>query len=133
MEYADTLVEDQNSLFEQLHAAELELRAKKDEVKVAEAAADEQADLAAQQLVTVQDLKDEADEAAYDAVLAQDPVTPPWRRARRRSTRPSGPRPRTRLEELAKLKKQEERSSSRSSPRRPRTTAPASSAPTTAS
>ena len=37
MEYADTLVEDQNSLFDQLHAAEVALRAKKDEVKDAEA------------------------------------------------------------------------------------------------
>ena len=36
MEYSDTLVEDQNSLFDQLHAAEIALRAKKDELKTAE-------------------------------------------------------------------------------------------------
>jgi septal ring factor EnvC (AmiA/AmiB activator) len=53
MEYADTLVEDQNSLFDQLHAAEVALQTQKDQVKVAEAAADEQADVAAQELNNV--------------------------------------------------------------------------------
>ena len=75
MEYADTLVEDQNSLFDQLHAAEVALHAKKDEVKVAEAAADEQADVAAQELNNVTQLKQQADEAANAALLAQNQVT----------------------------------------------------------
>jgi len=75
MEYADTLVEDQNSLFDQLHAAEVALHAKKEEVKAAEAAADEQADIAAQELNNVTQLKQQADEAANAALLAQDQVT----------------------------------------------------------
>jgi murein DD-endopeptidase MepM/ murein hydrolase activator NlpD len=75
MEYADTLVEDQNSVFVQLHAAEVALRAKKEEVKVAEAAADEQADIAAQELNNVTQLKREADQAVNEALLAQNQVT----------------------------------------------------------
>ncbi|MDX6374846.1 MAG: hypothetical protein QOD98_3834 [Nocardioidaceae bacterium] len=75
MEYADTVAEDQNSVFDQLHAAELALHAQKDAVKAAEDAANEQADLAAQQLVNVQHLKDQADQAANDALLAQNQVT----------------------------------------------------------
>ncbi|HEX5088852.1 MAG TPA: M23 family metallopeptidase [Nocardioides sp.] len=75
MEYADTLVEDQNSVFVQLHAAEVALRAKKEEVKVAEAAADEQADVAAQELNNVTQLKQEADQAVNEALLAQNQVT----------------------------------------------------------
>ena len=75
MEYADTLVEDENSVFDELHAAELELHAKKDAVKDAEEAADEQADLAAQQLVNVEHLQQQANEAANDALLAQNEVT----------------------------------------------------------
>jgi murein DD-endopeptidase MepM/ murein hydrolase activator NlpD len=106
MEYADTLVEDQNSIFDQLHAAELALHAQKDAVKTAEDAADEQADLAAQQLVNVQHLKDEADQAANDALLAQNQVTltvaareKAQRKARRAKAKDQA--------ELAKLKKQE--------------------------
>jgi murein DD-endopeptidase MepM/ murein hydrolase activator NlpD len=75
MEYADTLVEDQNSLFADLHAAEVALHAKKDEVKAAEDAADEQADIAAQELNNVTQLKQEADAAVNDALLAQNQVT----------------------------------------------------------
>jgi murein DD-endopeptidase MepM/ murein hydrolase activator NlpD len=75
MEYADTLVEDQNSQFDQLHAAEVALQARKDEVKVAEAAADEQADVAAQELNNVTQLSHQAEDAANDALLAQNQVT----------------------------------------------------------
>jgi murein DD-endopeptidase MepM/ murein hydrolase activator NlpD len=75
MEYTDTLVEDQNTVFDQLHAAELALHAKKDAVKAAEDAADEQADLAAQELANFQRLKEQADEATNDALLAQNQVT----------------------------------------------------------
>jgi murein DD-endopeptidase MepM/ murein hydrolase activator NlpD len=75
MEYADTLVEDQNSLFDQLHGAEVALLAKKDQVKVAEDAADEQADVAAQELANFQRVKEQADEATNQALLAQDQVT----------------------------------------------------------
>jgi murein DD-endopeptidase MepM/ murein hydrolase activator NlpD len=106
MEYADTLVEDQNSLFDQLHAAELALRAQKEAVKAAEDAADEQADLAAQQLVNVQHLKDEADQAANDALLAQNQVT--LTVAARAKAQHKAQRAKARDEaELAKLKKQE--------------------------
>ena len=108
MEYADTLVEDQNSLFEQLHAAEIQLRAKKDELKAAEQQAADQADMAAQHLVTVQDLKDKADDAAYAAVLAQDAVTTTIA-ARAKAQRKAERARKEDLEELAKLKKQEER------------------------
>ena len=108
MEYADTLVEDQNSLFDQLHAAELALRARKDEVKAAEAAADEQADLAEQQLVNVQHLKAEADQAANDALLAQNQVT--LTVAAREKAQHQAERAKAKDEaELAKLKKQEAR------------------------
>jgi murein DD-endopeptidase MepM/ murein hydrolase activator NlpD len=75
MEYADTLVEDQNSLFDQLHAAEVTLHAQKDAVKTAEAAADEQADVAAQELNNVEQLSQQADEAVNAAMLAQNQVT----------------------------------------------------------
>jgi murein DD-endopeptidase MepM/ murein hydrolase activator NlpD len=75
MEYADTLVEDQNSLFDDLHDAEVALRAKQDEVKAAEDAADEQADIAAQELNNVTQLKQQADAAVNDALLAQNQVT----------------------------------------------------------
>jgi murein DD-endopeptidase MepM/ murein hydrolase activator NlpD len=106
MEYADTLVEDQNSLFDQLHAAELQLRATKDELKTAEQVAADQADLAAQHLVTVQDLKDKADDAANAAVLAQDAVTMTVA-AREKAQRKAERARREDLAELAKLKKQE--------------------------
>jgi murein DD-endopeptidase MepM/ murein hydrolase activator NlpD len=106
MEYADTLVEDQNTLFDQLHAAELELQAKKDAVKAAEAAAADHADQAAQQLVTVQDLKDKADRAANEALLAQDAVTATVA-AREKAQRQAERARRHDLEELARLKKQE--------------------------
>jgi murein DD-endopeptidase MepM/ murein hydrolase activator NlpD len=106
MEYADTLVEDQSAVFDQLHAAELQLRAQKEEVKAAEAAADEQADLAAQQLANTQRLKDEADRAANDALLAQDQVT--LTVAAREKAQRHAERAKARDEaELAKLKKQE--------------------------
>jgi murein DD-endopeptidase MepM/ murein hydrolase activator NlpD len=75
MEYADTLVEDQNSLFGDLTDAEVALRAKQDQVKTAEDAADEQADIAAQELNNVTQLKQEADAAVNDALLAQNQVT----------------------------------------------------------
>jgi murein DD-endopeptidase MepM/ murein hydrolase activator NlpD len=75
MEYADTLVEDQNSLFDDLTAAEVALRSKQDDVKAAEDAADEQADIAAQELNNVTQIKQQADEAANDALLAQNQVT----------------------------------------------------------
>ena len=106
MEYADTLVEDQNSLFDQLHAAEVALRAKKDEVKAAEDAADEQADLAAQELNNVQRLKDQADAATNDALLAQNQVT--LTVAAREKAQRQAERAKAKDEaELAKLKKQE--------------------------
>ncbi len=106
MEYADTLVEDQSAVFDQLHAAELQLRAQKEEVKAAEAAADEQADLAAQQLANTQRLKNEADQAANDALLAQDQVT--LTVAAREKAQRHAERAKARDEaELAKLKKQE--------------------------
>jgi murein DD-endopeptidase MepM/ murein hydrolase activator NlpD len=75
MEYADTLVEDQDSVFDQLHAAEVALRAERDAVKTAEQEADVQADLAAQELVNVQHVKEQADEATNEALLAQNQVT----------------------------------------------------------
>jgi murein DD-endopeptidase MepM/ murein hydrolase activator NlpD len=75
MEYADTLVEDQNSLFDDLHAAEVALHARQDEVKAAEDAADEQADIAAQELNNVTQLKQQADAAVNEALLAQNQVT----------------------------------------------------------
>ncbi len=106
MEYSDTLVEDQNSLFDQLHAAEIALRAKKDELKTAEQEAAVRADLAAQQLVTVQDLKEKADEAANAALLAQDAVTVTVA-AREKAQRKADRARREALEELARLKKKE--------------------------
>jgi murein DD-endopeptidase MepM/ murein hydrolase activator NlpD len=106
MEYADTLVEDQHTVFDQLHAAELDLVAKRQAVKAAEQQADEQADLAAQELVNVQRLKDQADAATNQALLAQNQVTltvaareKAQRQARRAKKRDEA--------ELAKLKKQE--------------------------
>ena len=106
MEYADTLAEDQNNLFLQLHADEVALRAKKDEVKTAEAAADEQADLAAQELANVEHLQQQASAAANDALLAQDQVTltvAAREKAQRRATRAKAQDE----AELAKLKKEE--------------------------
>ena len=93
MEYADTLVEDQNSLFDQLHAAEVALHAQKDAVKTAEAAADEQADVAAQELNNVEQLSQQADEAVQRGDAGPEPGHPHrGRPRRRRSTRRSGPR-----------------------------------------
>ncbi|QIG41912.1 peptidoglycan DD-metalloendopeptidase family protein [Nocardioides anomalus] len=108
MEYADTLIEDQNTVFDQLHAAELALRAERDEVRTAEQAADEQADRAAQQLVNVQQLEQEATEAANDALLAQDQVTLTVA-ARAKAQRKAERAKRQDLEQLEKLKKQEAR------------------------
>jgi murein DD-endopeptidase MepM/ murein hydrolase activator NlpD len=108
MEYADTLIHDQTTVFAQLHAAELALRAQRDEVRTAEQAADEQADQAAQQLVNVQRLEEEATAAANDALLAQDQVTLTVA-ARAKAQRKAERAKRQDLEELAKLKKQEAR------------------------
>jgi murein DD-endopeptidase MepM/ murein hydrolase activator NlpD len=108
MEYADTVIEDQSTLFDQWHAAEIELRAQKEAVKAAEVAAAGQADLAAQQLVTVQGLKAKADRAANEALLAQEAVT--LTVAAREKAQRKAERARQRdLEELAKLKKQEQK------------------------
>jgi murein DD-endopeptidase MepM/ murein hydrolase activator NlpD len=108
MEYADTLLEDQNSVFEQLHAAEVALREERARVHDAEVAADEQADLAAQQLANVQQLKDQADQAANDALLAQNEVSLTVA-ARHKAQRKAERARRHDLQELAKLKKQEQR------------------------
>jgi murein DD-endopeptidase MepM/ murein hydrolase activator NlpD len=106
MEYADTLVENENDVFDDLHAAELELHAQKDAVKAAEQAADEQADLAAQQLVNVQHLQEQANAAANDALLAQNEVT--LTVAAREKAQHHAERAKARDEaELQKLKKQE--------------------------
>jgi len=75
LEYADTLVTDQTSAFDQLNAAEAALRQKKDDVKAAETAADQQADVAAQELNNYEQLKQQADAAVNDALLAQNQVT----------------------------------------------------------
>jgi murein DD-endopeptidase MepM/ murein hydrolase activator NlpD len=106
IEYADTLLEDQNAAFEQLHAAEVALRESRSAFRDAEAAASEQADLAAQQLANVEQLKAEADQAANDALLAQNQVTLTVA-ARERAQRKAQRARRHDLEELAKLKKQE--------------------------
>ncbi len=106
MEYADTLIEDQNTVFQQLHAAEVALRDERARVRDAEAAADEQADLAAQQLANVQRLEQEAETAANDALLAQNQVTLTVA-AREKAQRKAERARRHDLEELAKLKKQE--------------------------
>jgi len=108
LEYADTLVENETSVFDQLHADEIELRATKDALKAAEAQAEDQADQAAQHLVTVQDLKDKADAAANAAVLAQDAVTTTIA-AREKAQRKAERARQEDLEELAKLKRQEKR------------------------
>jgi len=108
MEYADTLVEDQDAVFDQLHAAEEALRAKKEEVKAAEAAADEQADLAAQELVNVEHLSQQAEEATNQALLAQNQVT--LTVAARQKAQHHAQRAKKRDEaELEKLRKQEAR------------------------
>jgi murein DD-endopeptidase MepM/ murein hydrolase activator NlpD len=106
MEYADTLIEDQNTVFQQLHAAEVALRDERARVRAAEAAADEQADLAAQQLANVQRLEQEAETAANDALLAQNQVTLTVA-AREKAQRKAERARRHDLEELAELKKQE--------------------------
>jgi murein DD-endopeptidase MepM/ murein hydrolase activator NlpD len=108
LEYADTLVENESSVFDQLHAAEIELHATKDALKTAEDQAEDQADQAAQHLVTVQDLKDKADAAANAAVLAQDAVTTTIA-ARAKAQRKAERARLEDLEELAKLKRQEKR------------------------
>ena len=108
MEYADTLVEDQSTIFDQLHAAEIALQAQKTAVKDAERAAADQADLAAQQLVTVEDLKAKADRAANEALLAQDAVTATVA-ARAKAQRKAQRARRHDLEELARLKREEEK------------------------
>jgi len=108
LEYADTLVENEGSVFDELHAAEIELRATKDALKAAEGQAEDQADQAAQHLVTVQDLKDKADAAANAAVLAQDAVTTTIA-AREKAQRKAERARQEDLEELAKLKRQEKR------------------------
>ncbi len=108
MEYADTMLEDQNTVFEQLHAAEVALREQRAAVREAEEAADEQADLAAQQLANVERLKDEADQAANAALLAQDEVTLTVA-AREKAQRKAERARRHDLEELKKLKKQEDK------------------------
>jgi murein DD-endopeptidase MepM/ murein hydrolase activator NlpD len=106
MESADTLIEDQNTDFQQLHAAEVALRDERARVRDAEAAADEQADLAAQQLANVERLEQEAETAANDALLAQNQVTLTVA-ARVKAQRKALRARRHDLEELAKLKKQE--------------------------
>ena len=108
LEFADTLVENESSVFDQLHADEIELRAQKDALKAAEDQAEDQADQAAQHLVTVQDLKDKADAAANAAVLAQDAVTTTIA-AREKAQRKAERARQEDLEELAKLKRQEKR------------------------
>jgi len=108
MEYSDTLMEDQNAVFEQLHAAEVALRDQRAQVRAAEEAADEQADLAAQQLANVERLSDEAAAAANDALLAQNQVTLTVA-AREKAQRKAERARRHDLEELAKLKKQEQK------------------------
>jgi murein DD-endopeptidase MepM/ murein hydrolase activator NlpD len=106
LEYADTLVEDENTVFDELHAAEVALRAQKDAVKVAEAAADEQADLAAQELNNVEHLQQQANDAANAALLAQNQVT--LTVAAREKAQHRAQRAKAKDEaELAKLKKQE--------------------------
>lgn len=106
LEFSQNLIHDQSTVFAQLHAAELALRAKRAEVRDAEEAADEQADLAAQNLANVQRLEEEAVSAANAALLAQDQVTltvaareKAQRKARRAQERD--------LAELEKLKKEE--------------------------
>ncbi len=106
LEYSQNLIHDQTSVFDQLHAAEIALRAVRTEVRDAEAAADEQADLAAQNLANIERLEDEAVTAANDALLAQNEVTltvaarhKAQRKARRAQERD--------LAELEKLKKEE--------------------------
>ncbi|HCB04590.1 MAG TPA: hypothetical protein DEQ43_10145 [Nocardioides bacterium] len=106
LEYADTLIEDQNTVFDQLHAAEVALREERARVRDAEDAADEQADLAAQQLANVQRLEAEAETAANAALLAQNEVTLTVA-AREQAQRKAERARRHDLEELAKLKKQE--------------------------
>ncbi len=64
--------------------------------------------MAAQQLVTVQDLKEKADQAANAALLAQDAVTVTVA-AREKAERKAERARREALEELAKLKRKEER------------------------
>jgi murein DD-endopeptidase MepM/ murein hydrolase activator NlpD len=108
MEYADTLIEDQNTVFEELHAAEVALREQRVRVHEAEEAADEQADLAAQQLANTERLKDEADQAANAALLAQNEVTLTVA-ARGKAQRKAERAHRHDVEELKKLKKQEQK------------------------
>jgi murein DD-endopeptidase MepM/ murein hydrolase activator NlpD len=108
IEYSDTLLEDQNAVFEQLHAAEVALREDRAEFADAEVAADEQADFAAQQLADVERLKVEADQAANAALLAQNEVTLTVA-AREKAQRKAERARRHDLEELKKLKKQEQK------------------------
>jgi murein DD-endopeptidase MepM/ murein hydrolase activator NlpD len=108
LEYADTLVENESSVFDDLHAAEIALQAQKDALKTAEDQAKDQADQAAQHLVTMEDLKDKAMEAANEAVLAQDAVTTTIA-ARAKAQRKAERARQEDLEELAKLKRQEKR------------------------
>ena len=106
MEYADDLVADQTSVCEQLHAAEVALQDNKDQVKSAEDAANEQADLAAQELTNVEHLQQQANEAANAALLAQDQVT--LTVAARAKAQRKAVRAKAQDEaELAKLKRQE--------------------------
>jgi murein DD-endopeptidase MepM/ murein hydrolase activator NlpD len=107
MEYADTVVEDQGSMFDRLHAAEVALRGKRDQVRVAEQAADEQADVAAQVLENVEHLKAEADQAVTEALLAQDQVTLTVA-ARHKAQRQAERAERRDRQQLRELKRQEE-------------------------
>jgi murein DD-endopeptidase MepM/ murein hydrolase activator NlpD len=108
LEYTDTLLEDQNAVFDQLHAAEIALRDKRAEVRAAEEAASEQADLAAQNLANVERLKQEASESANAALLAQNEVTLTVA-AREKAQRKAKRAERRDREELKKLKRQEEK------------------------
>ena len=107
MEYADTLVEDQNTMFVQLHAAEEALREQRDQVKAAEATADEQADVAAQVLANFEHLKQQADEAVNAALLAQNQVTLTVS-AREKAQHQARRAKKRDREQLAELKKQED-------------------------
>lgn len=108
LEYADTLLEDQTSAFDELHAAEVALVAKKDQERLATNAAREQADLAARKLAEVQELSQQATQAAEAARLAQEQVTLTVA-AREKAQRHAEQAVARDRQQLRELKQQEER------------------------
>jgi murein DD-endopeptidase MepM/ murein hydrolase activator NlpD len=105
MEYSQTLVEDQNSAFDQLQATEAALKTNEAQVAAAAAQVAVQRDAAAKSFAAAQALRDQAEQARAVAQSAKASVTATL--AERRDAETGAKKARKRdLAKLAELKKQ---------------------------